>query len=93
MVEYWRYLKDIKGVTFEQKTLEEYQNGKRVSKVGTDQVRIQVGDNYGNRIFTTKSKANQVYWALMDNTLVVKTDALGSFETIRMIQNLIGEEN
>lgn len=71
---YWRESMSSKGITYEYETIEEY--GKvdgtyqRLSVEKTGRVRMTVGDNYGNRLYTSRDGGNLVYLSIKNEAPV-----------------------
>lgn len=69
---FWRESMHHNGVTYEYETLEEYRyvDGKysRLSLEKTGNVRMKVGDNYGNCLYTSRDGGNMIYRAIKDET-------------------------
>lgn len=71
---FWRESMYRNGVTYEYETIEEYGyvNGKysRLNLEKTGQVRVKVGDNYGNCLYTSCKGGNMIYLAMKNETPV-----------------------
>ena len=65
-----------------------YLNGVRFEVSNTD-VKIQVGDNWGNKIRCTIEEARRVWVAIKHGKIGVKTGCLSSFETIADIKDFL----
>lgn len=88
---FWRDVKvnGLSGVTLSQKTEETYENGRRMDIKKLDGARIQVGDNYGNCIFTDREGGNMIYKAIRDGKIKVLVGILDSFKTINEMTQLL----
>lgn len=85
----WLEVYNVNCVSFEQECTSTYADGHRVCTEWGEEIRIQVGDNYGNAIFTDKNKANKVVYALLHNRDKIYEHGLDTFKTVRFIKSLL----
>ena len=91
---FWRESKCLNGVTYEYETIEEYGyvEGKysRLNIEKTGNVRIKVGDNYGNCLYTSCKGGNTVYLAIKnENPIPYSSRGKETFELLAKMRGVL----